>query len=99
MTRTDQAKFELGQVVGTPQAVQFCGEQCIDIVGLLRRHASGDWGDLTQADRLANDAAVLDGSRILSAYQFKAGKVWVLTDAADDLGSRASTCVMLPADY
>lgn len=99
MTRTDPAKFQLGQVVSTPQAVQFCLAQHIDIFNLLRRHASGDWGDLSLADRRANDAALIDGSRILSAYQFKAGAVWVLTEAADDHGSRASTCVMLPSDY
>ena len=99
MTQSDPAKFDLGQVVGTSQAVRFCEEQDIDIFVLLRRHALGDWGELTHADRLANAAALLDGSRVLSVYTFKAGKVWVLTEAADDQGSRASTCVMLPSDY
>jgi hypothetical protein len=93
------ARFELGQVVGTPQAVRFCGEHHINIFDLLMRHASGDWGDLGANDTAANDAALVDGSRILSSYSFRAGTVWVLTEATGDDGHRTSTCVMLPSDY
>jgi hypothetical protein len=93
------ARFELGQIVGTPHAVRFCGEHHIDIFDLLVRHASGDWGALSADDEKANDAALVDGSRILSSYTFPAGKVWVLTEANGDDFHRASTCVMLPSDY
>lgn len=93
------AKFELGQVVGTHHALRFCGDHHIDIFDLLARHASGDWGDLTADDKMANDAALVDCSRILSSYQFPAGRVWVLTEATGDDDHRASTCVMLPSDY
>ena len=96
---TGSAKFELGQVVGTPQALRFCGEHDIDILAMLARHASGDWGDLPPDDVKANQTALVDGSRLLSAYHFPAGKVWVLTEAAGDDGRRHSTCLMLPADY
>ena len=34
----------------------------------LVRHASGDWGKLCPEDAAANDAALRDGNRILSAY-------------------------------
>lgn len=93
------AKFELGEVVGTPQAVRFCGEHHLDIFYLLMRHASGDWGDLTAGDKMANNAALVDGSRILSSYQFPDGKIWLLTEAMGDDGRRASTCLLLPGDY
>ena len=48
---------------------------------------SGDWGDLDEEDRSLNDAAVIDGSRILSAYTTRKGeRLWVITEAADDEG-------------
>ncbi len=93
------AKFELGQVVGTPQALRFCSLHNIEVFDLLTRHALGDWGNLCADDAAANNSAVTDGSRILSAYTFPAGKVWVLTEAEGDDGHRASTCLMLPTDY
>jgi hypothetical protein len=93
------AKFELGQVVATPQAIRFCGEHHIDIFALLLLHARCHWGELSAGDALANDVAVIDGARILSSYTFPAGKVWVLTEATNDEGTRASTCVMLPTEY
>jgi hypothetical protein len=93
------AKFELGQVVGTPQALRFCSLHNIEVFDLLRRHASGDWGNLGADDAAANSAALIDGSRILSAYMFPVGKVWLLTEAEGDDGHRTSTCLMLPTDY
>jgi len=99
VTKADPAQFGLGQVVSTVQALRFCREHRIDISTLLMRHASGDWGDVSTSDRIANDAAVLDGSRILSLYSFRAGRVWVLTEAKGEDGTRASTCIMLPSDY
>lgn len=92
-------KFELGQFVGTPQALRFCSLHNIEVFDLLRRHASGDWGNLGAEDAAANNSALIDGSRILSAYTFPAGKVWLLTEAEGDDGHRASTCLMLPTDY
>ena len=44
---------------------------------LIARHFAGDWGDLDADDRRANDRAVRDGSRLLSAYQTAAGRVWL----------------------
>ena len=61
---------------------------------VLVRHLSGDWGDLDDEDRSLNDAAVIDGSRILSAYTTRKGeRLWVITEAADDHGRRASSCL------
>ena len=99
MTNADPAKFGLGQVVSTLQALRFCRQHRIDISTLLMRHALRDWGDVCTVDRIANDAAMFDGSRILSLYSFTAGRVWVLTEAVGEDGTRASTCIMLPSDY
>jgi hypothetical protein len=91
--------FRLGRCVATPGALRFCDANGIDLLRLLTRHASGDWGDVDAEDREANNASVRDGSRILSSYAFPAGRVWIITEAQDDNGVRASTCVLLPHEY
>ncbi len=88
---------QLGQIVATPGALAAAATSPST---LLRRHASGDWGDLDAHDRAANDAALRDGSRLLSAYTVAEGiKVWIITEAADDDGHRAATTLLLPAEY
>ena len=61
----------------------------------VARHAVGDWGELGDEDKRLNDRAVVEGSRILSAYTTKCGeKLWVITEA-----DRSSTCLLLPDEY
>ncbi|MDO8690677.1 MAG: hypothetical protein Q7R39_11825 [Dehalococcoidia bacterium] len=65
------------------------------ILESLRRHARGDWGDLSDEDRQANDLALKDGSRLLSAYEQPGlPKVWVITEA-----DRSATTVLFPDEY
>lgn len=94
------SKFELGEQVATPgalRAVHQAGESLIDY---LKRHVTGDWGDLCDEDRLANEAALADGGRLLSAYTLRTGAViWVLTEAVGDDGRRAATTTLMPAEY
>jgi hypothetical protein len=88
------ALFEMGQVVATPGALQFCEAHKINPLLLLGRHIAGDWGDLGSDDIAANVHAVQHDLRILSAYKFGTGKVWVITEA-----DRSSTCLLLPDEY
>ena len=61
----------------------------------LRRHATGDWGELNTEDRLANENALLRGHRLFSAYHSAAGvKFYVITE-----WDRSVTTVLLPEDY
>ena len=61
----------------------------------LRRHATGDWGDLSPKDRQENDLSAREGFRILSAHTDSSGtKFWIITEA-----NRSSTTVLLPEDY
>lgn len=92
--------FSIGQVLATPGALDALaiGAQTAD--QLLSRHLRGDWGVVCQEDREANDAAILDGSRLLSAYKLKSGiKIWIITEAADDQGHRPATTLLLPEEY
>ncbi len=92
--------FQLGETVATPGALTVLQQHRVVPITLLRRHQRGDWGDLTARDRAANDIAVKDGGRILSAYVIAGEKVWVITEAASDDGfSRTSTCVLMAGEY
>lgn len=82
--------FELGQIVATPGALNLG----INIMPYLTMHASGYWGDLCQKDWQENDLSVKRGFRILSSYETRSGKVWIITEA-----DRTVTTILLPAEY
>jgi len=61
----------------------------------LARHASGDWGEQSESDRQANEQAVENGLRVLSAYTLRAGaRIWILSEA-----DRSVTKILLPSEY
>ena len=59
--------FSLGQIVSTPGALEALNAEGSNGLELLRRHVSGDWGDLCEDDRRENALSVKEGFRILSA--------------------------------
>ena len=92
--------FELGKLVATPAALQALDEAGLTPTDLLKRHVQGDWGDMDTADKRSNDEAIQDGSRIFSAYRLSTDvKLWIITEAVNDVGVRASTCILLPDEY
>ena len=85
--------FRLGRIVSTPNALQSLTQD--DILTGIQRHQAGDWGSLTDDNRAANDRALAQGGRILSAYQATNGtKYWLITEA-----DRSRTTILLPEDY
>ena len=85
----------LGQTSGTPGALAALEEAGISPVSLLKRHHTGDWGDLDDHDRAMNAAALRDGERVFSSYRLPSGvKVWVITEA-----NRSQTLLLLPDEY
>lgn len=97
----NNSKFPLGQVVATPGALETLADSGQTPSDFLSRHAQCDWGEeLCEEDRLLNDQALVDGSRILSAFRTaKNIKLWIITEAADDNGQRAATTILLPEEY
>ena len=92
---TPKPLFDLGQVVGTPGALEALvdAEQLPDEI--LVRHVTGDWGDLDDEDKAENELSVEQGFRILSAYKLQTGvKVWVITER-----DRSVTTLLLPDEY
>jgi hypothetical protein len=87
------AVFRLGRIVATPNALRSLIQD--DILLGIQRHQAGDWGNLTNDDRAANDSALVQGGRILSAYEATNGtKFWLITEA-----DRSVTTILLPEDY
>lgn len=96
-----KSKFCLGRLLSTPAALEALERNYVSGFTYIRKHAAGDWGELSEEDALLNDQAVTDGSRILSAYRLPdETRIWVITDATvDEEGTREVTTILLPEDY
>lgn len=90
-----QTKFQPGQIVSTPGALEAMEEHQCSPLSLLARHLSGDWGTVCAEDAAMNEEALQYGSRVLSSYQI-APKVtiWLITEA-----DRSVTTFLLPSEY
>ena len=86
------ARFALGQTVITPgaeEALQQAGQTAIEF---LRRHMSGDWGELSDDDVKENELSLEQGFRLWSRYETTKGeRLWVITEA-----DRSATTILLP---
>ena len=93
-------KFSLGQIVATPAALDAIAAAGQTPDFFLAKHVHGDWGEVDDGDKRANDQALVDGSRLLSAYRtLKNERIWIITEATDDDGNRAATTILLPSEY
>ncbi len=102
-------RFAPGQIVATPGALALLSEHGITPDSLLRRHLAGDWGAVCSDDAAVNEAALRDGSRLLSSYEIAPGvTVWIITDAEADIDEagnvltpprRLCTTILRPEDY
>ena len=87
--------FPLGRLSATPRALEALALAGQSPESFLRRHVSGDWGDLSEDDRRANLAAFQAGARILSAYVTVLGeRLWIITEA-----DRSLTTILRPDEY
>ena len=88
-------RFELGQTVITPgaeEALETAGQTANDF---LRRHVTGDWGELSDGDVKENELSLEQGFRLLSRYQTTKGeRLWIITEA-----DRSATTILLPLEY
>jgi len=91
----------LGRIVATRGALETV--EALRIAQCIARHAAGDWGCVCEADRQANDAAVKEGDRILSAYPIDPSRpsrghgdntLWIITE-----WDRSVTTALLPEEY
>jgi hypothetical protein len=91
----------LGQIVATPGVIDACNSATI--ARALDAHMHGDWGVVCDEDKASNDAALVHGDRVLSAYPIDPDKpckghgdntLWVITEA-----DRSVTTLLLPEEY
>jgi len=87
------AKFRLGKIVSTPNALDRLTQE--DILMGIQRHQAGDWGDMDEHGRHENELSLKLGMRLWSVYHAANGvKFWLITEA-----DRRATTVLLPEDY
>ena len=66
------AKFSLGQMVATPNALAQIPND--EILLALSRHVRGDWGTLDKEDLESNERALQRGGRLFSSYHSRLGE-------------------------
>lgn len=88
-------KFELGTVVTTPGAMVAMVFNGVNAWELVKRHAQGDYGQVSEEDKIANEQAIVGGARVMSSYLLNDGsRLWIITEA-----DRSSTCILTPEEY
>jgi hypothetical protein len=88
-------RFSLGQIVATPGALRALEISAESPLEFLRRHVTGDWGELDEEDRRENELSLREGFRLLSSYRLRSGeKLWIITEA-----DRSVTTLLLPEEY
>jgi hypothetical protein len=92
MILSSMMKFNLGRLVISPAALQTISED--EICRAIDKHVLGQWGDVSDHERDANELAISTASPLLSVYHTNAGmELRVLTT-----GDRLTTTIYLPSE-
>lgn len=89
---SEKQLFRTGLFVATPGAIEAFTQD--EFAACLNRHRAGDWGDISEDDRKENEYSVKHGFRILSAYNVRGKRLWIITEA-----DRSTTTALLPEEY
>ena len=84
--------FELGRIVGTDGANEAIPSEAM--LAALKRHRTGDWGDVSLESAQENGLALKNGGRLISVYLHGGIRFWVVTDS-----KRSRTTVLLPEEF
>ena len=87
-------KFELGNVDITRGCLEFLNSKDITPLPYYRRHASGDWGKLSEDDKPVNHQALIDGGGLVGSYEVVGEKIYVVTE-----WDRSVTTMLLADEY
>lgn len=86
-------RFHPGQLMITRNANDTLPH--VEVDAAIKRHLSGDWGDVCPSDGRLNEDALKHGDRLFSVYHTQDGeKFWIITES-----DRSATTVLLPSDY
>ena len=98
-------RFDPGQIVMTPGAIEALANNNALVSEYLLRHVAADWGQLDPEDVRANTSALKTGLRLLSSYPLPKGQtIWIITEAVDLKAGdhplqRKLTTVLTPDEY
>lgn len=101
--KPEHSEFHLGRVVVTPAVamnMQLRQGFAVDIRECLRRHASGDWGDVGKEDTEMNNNALEDekiggySDTLFSMYEMENDTIFIITE-----GDRSVTTILFPDEY
>ena len=92
--------FSPGKFIGTPGALAALHRNDEYASTFFARHLAGDWGladewgEVDAHDWQANEQALQNGDRLLSAYLLRDGtKIYIITE-----GDRSATTILLPLE-
>jgi hypothetical protein len=95
-------RFPLGQIVMTATVANIIADDtgfAAFSAACMKRHMTGDWGEMSQEDIDRNNEALVHGSRLFSSYKMpkpieRDDKLWIITEA-----DRSSTTILFPSEY
>lgn len=95
-----EPRFQLGKLVATPAVLQSIEDSGQEVSEFANRHLQGDWGPLSEIDRVNNEEAIVNGDRIFSVHRTSNGtKIWVITEPVNEAGERYMTTVVLRSEH
>ena len=71
--------FKLGRIVGTLSAIAALTDK--EVTDILKRHAKGDWGEVSEECKKENNFAAKNDYLICSVYTIRRMEVNVITEA------------------
>lgn len=87
--------FSSGKLTMTCGIAERVQQGVLNPLPYLRRHLTGDWGDICEDDRKQNALALKHNNRLLSVYRVTPFlTIWIITE-----GDRSVTTVLLPDEY
>ena len=97
----NKAIFKLGKTVMTPGAIEVLANSNQIPDSFLRRHQSGDWGEIGDEDSALNDESIAhEGNpekqmRVMSVYKTSKNEtIWIITE-----WDRSVTTILLSSEY
>lgn len=72
-------RFRPGKLHASKDVMALHGAFCPDFSLLVARHASGDWGSVTEQVRLENERALQHGGKLVSLFELGMYALQVIT--------------------
>lgn len=65
-----------------------------ELISCFEKYLTGNWGDIEEDDKIANEQALLNNERLLGSYLTSKGKVYIITEC-----DRSKTTVLFAEEY